>query len=200
MLRYPTTIDSPNDCSVQDHVHLLTTNRLQVWILTQRRHGYEILSAAVESSLNDDAVTVKREIIKWANLDDILLDGKQFDISWEERLIKGVTTPIFTALAPSPYAQYIEHAFLILLEPPNDSTQFPATHNYTWFSQTRFNLCEQLWKNLHAQRAYLNDRRFLIIDGSYLVNWDSAIPSAPILQSDDSAGHSLRVRDLLLSN
>ena len=60
MLQHPTGIDSSNDCIVQDHVHLLTTNQLQVRILTQRRHGYKLLSVAVGSNRNDDAETVKR--------------------------------------------------------------------------------------------------------------------------------------------
>ena len=80
---------------------------------------------------------------------------------------------MFRALAPASYAEDVEHAFLVLSEPTNESTQIPATHNYTWISQTRFNPCEQLQKTLHAQRAHINDRRFLVTDGLYLVNWDT---------------------------
>ena len=93
-----------------------------------------------------------------------------------------------------------QHAFLILSEPTNDSTQFPATHNYTWFSQTRLDFCEQLQKTLHTQQAYLNDRMFSIVDGLYWVNWNTVISTTSSLQSDDMAEHSSMVRDLLLSN
>ena len=122
------------------------------------------------SSLNDGAATVKGEIIKRAHLSNILFNDEQFDISWEERSIDGIAILMFTALSPAPYAQDAEHAFLILLEPANNSTQFPATYNHIWTSQTRFDLCEQLRKTPHAQQAHLNDQRLLVVDGLYLVD------------------------------
>ena len=45
-----------------------------------------------------------------------------------------------------------------------------------------------------------NDQQFLVIDGLYLVNWATKIPTASRLQSDDTAEHSLMIQDLLLSN
>ena len=72
--------------------------------------------------------------------------------------------PMFTALAPSPYAQEIGHAFLILSNPTNDPTQLPATHNYVWLvSQTHFDLREQIRKTLNDQQVYLSNRRFFIL-------------------------------------
>ena len=128
MFRNPDGTDTSADCIIQDHMHLLSTNRLQVRILAQRQQGYEILSAAMGSSLNNDAATVKKEIIKRVILSKIPLDGKQFDISWEEKEIDGYSTPMFMALATAPYAVDVEHVFPVLSEPTNDSTQFPATH------------------------------------------------------------------------
>ena len=122
-------------------MHLTSTNNLEVQILAQRQHRYEILSAAVESSLNDDTATVKEEVIKRAHLAKIPLDDKQFDISWEAQASEGPSTLIFMALAPAHHAADVEHALIVLLEPINDSVQFPATHNYQWISKTRFYPC-----------------------------------------------------------
>ena len=83
MLRNSDRTDTSTDSIIQDHIHLLSTNQLWVRILTQCRQGYEILSTAVGSSLNNDPATVKKEVIKRALLSNIPLDGKQLDISWE---------------------------------------------------------------------------------------------------------------------
>ena len=93
---------------------------------------------------NDDAATVKRKIIKQVNLAVIPLNAKQFDISWEERPIKSAMIPMFLALAPSLYAQKVEHAFLILMNPTNNTSQYSATHNYLWLSQTWFDPSEKM--------------------------------------------------------
>ena len=45
-----------------------------------------------------------------------------------------------------------------------------------------------------------NDQQFLVIDGLYLVNWDTEIPNASILQSDETSEHSSTIQDLLISN
>ena len=126
---------------------MLTTNRLHMQILAQRQPGYNILFSAVRSSLNDDAATVKQEMIKQANLADIPIDGKQFDTSWEERPFQVAVVQIFTILSPPLYAQDVKHALLVLLENINDTIQYPATHNYAWFSQTRFDPSEQMKKH-----------------------------------------------------
>jgi len=81
MLRYPMGIDTTADCITQDHAHLLSVANLEIRILAQRRWGYEILSGAVGSSLNDNPDRVKEEIIKRARQANIPLDDKQFDIS-----------------------------------------------------------------------------------------------------------------------
>ena len=66
------------------------------------------------SSLNDDAATVKEEIIKQARLSKITFDSKQFDIQWEAQAIDDLSTSSFVALAPAPYAADVEHPLLVL--------------------------------------------------------------------------------------
>ena len=104
------------------------------------------------------------------------------------------------ALAPAHYAADVEHALLIISEPSNNSVQFSATHNYQWPSQTRFDPCGQLQKTIQAQRAHLNNRCFLVIDGLYRVDFDTKIPNTPSTQSNETAEHLLMIQDLLISN
>ena len=80
-------------------MHLLNTANLEVRILAQRQHGYEILSATVGSSLNNNAARLKEEVIKRDRLEKIPLDDKKIDISWEEQASDDPSTPIFMALA-----------------------------------------------------------------------------------------------------
>ena len=144
MLQCLLEIEDPEDCIDQNHAHMITTNCLHVRILAQKRHKYEILLAAAGSSLNDDAMTVKQQIIKRASLAGIPLDANQFDISWEGRELQGITILMSTVLSPLYYSQDVEHAILTLSEPTNDISQYPATHNYVWYSQTRFESLEQV--------------------------------------------------------
>ena len=75
--------------------------------------------------------------------------------------------PDFYGPPPAHYAADVDHVLLVLSEPSNNSVQFPATHNYQWISHTRFDPFGQLQKTTQAQRAHLNNRRFLVIDGLY---------------------------------
>ena len=148
-------------------------------ILAQRRWGCEILSAAVSSSLNDNPARVKEEVITRACLENIPLDDKQFDISWEAQASDNSSTLIFMALAPAHHPADVEHALPVISQPSNNSIQFPATHNYQLISQTCFDPCGQLQKTIQSQRAHLNNQRFLVIDGLYRVDFDTEIPNTP---------------------
>ena len=104
-------------------------------------------------------------------------------------MIDGCSTQMFMALAPAPCTVDVEHVFLVLLEWTNHSTRFPATHNYKWISQTQFDPCKQLQKIIHAQQARLSNRRFLVIDGLYQVDWNTKISNVLSPKNNKTAEH-----------
>ena len=87
------------------------------------------------------------------------------DVSWEEHNEDGEPMWAYTVMAPIVKADKIEHAILVQSDNNSDQLQYPATHNYEWFSVRRFRPEVQAKKAAQFQLKFAHGRRFLTEDG-----------------------------------
>ena len=120
-------------------------------------------------------------------MNDVDLNEGGIDVSWEEHNEDGEIMWAYTVIVPIVKADEIEHAMLVQSDNNNNQLQYPATHNYQWFSVQCFHLEVQAKKAAQHQLKFAHGRRFLMVDGFQYDEQGDTVPHQTHLTGDDSS-------------
>ena len=131
-------------------------------------------------------------------MNDVDLNEGGIDVSWEEHNEDGEPVWAYTAMAPILKAYEIEHTMLVQSDNNNNRLQYPATHNYQWFSVRRFHPEAHAKKAAQHQLKFAHGRRFLMVDGFQYDEQGDTVPHQTHLTGDESSTNMTSVASLLI--